>query len=273
MLVTSRSSLFKVNRKGQAVHLNQSPQRARRCAHFNYCQSNLSTPPHPGSLSTRYALSSFKQNLLRTSKAWRRTSVPELTVHRQITRACTLHAACAAAQGRMFCLPLIRTVKFLPLYMLNVFSSLQLLCHLSTGASDIFIQFLWCVVNVVDCCDTNKQVFNTKSSNTMELNASPLLHLTGLTNVHEQPAVRRIGQWRNVTKHIYFSNVLKYKYKVSYHIMCIVTDPSHNLQTHLFPPEINFWTMLRKAVDCFQSVFTIMVLVCVSTIGRVQHVL
>lgn len=73
-------SLLIVQGQGQAMHLNQPPQRARRCAHFNYRQSNLSTPPHPGSLSTRYALSSFKQNLLRTSKAWQRVSVPELTI-------------------------------------------------------------------------------------------------------------------------------------------------------------------------------------------------
>lgn len=39
---------------------------------------NLSTPPHPGWLSTRYALSSFKWNLLSTSKTWRWASVPQL---------------------------------------------------------------------------------------------------------------------------------------------------------------------------------------------------
>lgn len=66
--------------------------------HFNYCQSNLSTPPHPGSLSTRYALSSFKRNLLKTSKARQCTSVPELAVQHQITQRCTLHTW-AAAQG------------------------------------------------------------------------------------------------------------------------------------------------------------------------------
>lgn len=82
MLVTSPQSLLKVKRQGRAVQLDwaSSESAALQYVHFNYRQSNLSTPPHPGSLSTRYGLSSFKRNLLRTSKApGRQTSVPELT--------------------------------------------------------------------------------------------------------------------------------------------------------------------------------------------------
>ena len=113
MLVASRYSLFKVMRQGQAMHLNQPPQRAQRI--LNYWQSNLSTPPHPGSLSTRYALSSFKWNLLRTSKTWQWTSVPELPVQDQITPPCTPHATCSAcwrSGGRMFSLSLIHSRTF-----------------------------------------------------------------------------------------------------------------------------------------------------------------
>lgn len=70
--------------KGERRSSIGPPQKAApQYVHFNYCQSNLSTPPHPGSLSTRYGLSSFKRNLLRTSKApGRQTSVPELTAEK-----------------------------------------------------------------------------------------------------------------------------------------------------------------------------------------------
>lgn len=116
--------------------------------HFNYCQSNLSTPPHPGSLSTRYGLSSFKRNLLRTSKAPTANKRPRAHGGKIKLHDCALHT-CATAQGledASSCCHSSTAGTFLPLYMFSVWHFF-LLIHFSIITWILLLKWQFVTIN------------------------------------------------------------------------------------------------------------------------------